>query len=85
VECSKPLGVVFQEGPDGAVYVGSIEKNGNADKTGMFQVGDKIKEVSATFGDEMWPAANADFQRILSAIKTRQFNVRLLLERQLPN
>eukprot|EP00274_Cyanoptyche_gloeocystis_P002059 CAMPEP_0196656982 /NCGR_PEP_ID=MMETSP1086-20130531/20941_1 /TAXON_ID=77921 /ORGANISM="Cyanoptyche gloeocystis , Strain SAG4.97" /LENGTH=167 /DNA_ID=CAMNT_0041989941 /DNA_START=78 /DNA_END=581 /DNA_ORIENTATION=+ len=81
VELPKPLGIVFEEGPDGRVYVAEVQEGGNAEKDGRVNVGDRIKATSATFGDEMWDSQSSDFGRVLAAIKTRQYNVRLLLER----
>jgi len=63
------------------VYVAEVQEGGNAEKDGRIKVGDRIKATSATFGEEMWDSQSSDFGRVLAAIKTRQYNVRLLLER----
>lgn len=56
-ECilSKPLGVKFGRGNDGGCYVIYVDpKLGNIDE--RIEVGDKLVNVSASFGDDIWPA-----------------------------
>eukprot|EP00275_Glaucocystis_incrassata_P002009 EC124543.1.p1 GENE.EC124543.1~~EC124543.1.p1 ORF type:complete len:169 (+),score=13.70 EC124543.1:71-577(+) len=77
----KPMGIVFEEGPDGRIYVAEVTEGGAAAKSGLVKVGDRIKATSATFGDEMWSAEGSDFGRVLAAIKTRAYDVKLVLER----
>lgn len=52
---SKPLGVKFGRGNDGGCYVIYVDpKLGNVDE--RIEVGDKLVNVSASFGDDIWPA-----------------------------
>eukprot|EP00741_Cyanophora_paradoxa_P021253 tig00021348_g20513.t1 len=81
VEVAKPLGVTFEEGPDGRVYVVDVAEGSNGARAGIMK-GDRVKATSAVFGDEMWSAENAGFDQVLSAIKIRAYDVRLLLERR---
>lgn len=42
VEIEQPYGLRFAKGRDGGTYIDAIAPGGSADKTGMFQVGDKV-------------------------------------------
>lgn len=42
VEIEQPYGLKFAKGRDGGTYIDAIAPGGSADKTGMFQVGDKV-------------------------------------------
>ncbi|KAG1662769.1 hypothetical protein FOA52_006795 [Chlamydomonas sp. UWO 241] len=75
---NKPLGLKFARGNDGGAYV--IQNNpemGNTDP--LIQPGDKIVEISASFGEEVWPAQN--FGQIMYAIRTRSGTVYLKFKR----
>ncbi len=52
---SKPLGIKFGRGNDGGAYAIYVDpKLGNIDE--RIEIGDKLVNVSASFGDEIWPA-----------------------------
>ena len=42
VEIEQPYGLRFAKGRDGGTYIDAIAPGGNADKTKMFTVGDKV-------------------------------------------
>ncbi|XP_073006237.1 protein MET1, chloroplastic [Typha latifolia] len=69
VELDKPYGLRFAKGRDGGTYIDAIAPGSSADKTGKFQVGDKVIETSAVFGTEMWPAA--EYGRTMYTIRQR--------------
>lgn len=78
VVLEKPLGLRFVRGNDGGAYVGANDPNlGNTDPT--LEVGDKILEVSASFGDEVWEAKN--FGQVVFAIRTRNGGVYMKIKR----
>lgn len=60
----KPLGIDFDEKPDG-IYV----KRVNRQADDRVKAGDKLLAVSASFGGEIWPAKS--YQQTMSAIRTR--------------
>jgi len=83
VELKKPMGLELDEDKEGNVFIKSIEPKGRADKTGMVFVGDQVKMVSATFGDDLWSCEGVGLTRVLSCIKVRNTKpVRLVLEAQ---
>jgi hypothetical protein len=74
VYLTKPLGLRFARGNDGAAYiVGSNPRVGDTDD--QIEVGDKIQYVSASFGEDVWEAKN--FGQVMYAIKTRNGQVYL--------
>lgn len=81
VELRKPLGLTLAEDINGNVFVKSVDANGRAEKSGLVFVGDQVKMVSATFGEDMWSCEGAGLTRVLSCIKVRNTKpVRLVLE-----
>jgi hypothetical protein len=71
VELKKPMGMELDEDSQGNVFVKSIDPLSRADKAGVIFVGDQIKMVSATFGDDMWSCEGVGLTRVLSCIKVR--------------
>ncbi|KAG8371766.1 hypothetical protein BUALT_Bualt13G0122400 [Buddleja alternifolia] len=69
VELLQPYGLRFVKGRDGGTYIDAIAPGGNADKTGLFTVGDKVIATSAVFGEEIWPAA--EYGRTMYTIRQR--------------
>ncbi|KAI4386307.1 hypothetical protein MLD38_004248 [Melastoma candidum] len=69
VEIEQPYGLKFAKGRDGGTYIDAIAPGGSADKTGMFEVGDKVIATSAVFGTEIWPAA--EYGRTMYTIRQR--------------
>ena len=68
VRLPKPLGVSFRRGNDGRAYVADVNPaRGNIDPN--FELGDRIVEVSASFGSEVWKAEN--YGQVAYAIRTR--------------
>lgn len=65
VEQPRPTGIKWTKAPDGGIYVAGLD--GNADS--RVQLGDKLLEVSANFGDKIWKAES--FPQCMMAIKTR--------------
>lgn len=47
VELSKPLGVVLEEDKSGNIFVAELVKDGNADKSGLVDIGDQLIATSA--------------------------------------
>ena len=57
VDLPKPLGVKFGRGTDGGAYISGIDgRRGSV--TEDMQIGDKLVQVSASFGAEVWDALN---------------------------
>lgn len=69
VELEKPIGLKFYKGSDRGTYIDAIAPGGNADKTKMFSVGDKVIATSAVFGTDIWPAA--EYGRTMYTIRQR--------------
>jgi hypothetical protein len=81
IELRKPLGLELDEDSEGNVFVKSVDANGRAAKSGMVFVGDYVKMVSATFGNDMWSCRGAGLTRVLSCINVRNTQpVKLVLE-----
>ncbi|KAG2495631.1 hypothetical protein HYH03_006231 [Edaphochlamys debaryana] len=78
LDLPKPLGFKFARGNDGGAYVIEVNpKLGNIDA--RVQPGDKIVEISASFGAEVWKAEN--FGQIMYAIRTRSGTVFMKLKK----
>lgn len=78
VDLPKPLGLKFARGNDGGAYViANDPKLGNTDE--RIQPGDKIVQISASFGSDIWEAQN--FGQIMYAIRTRNGEVYLKIKR----
>lgn len=78
VYLSKPLGVKFARGNDGAAYVNIVDpKLGNISSD--ITPGDKVVKISASFGSDVWEALN--FGQVIYAIKTRNGEVYLRLKK----
>eukprot|EP00803_Ostreobium_quekettii_P004328 evm.model.scf_823.4 EVM.evm.TU.scf_823.4 scf_823:18991-22323(+) len=78
VVLNKPLGLRFTRGADGGVYVTvSDPKLGETDE--RIEVGDKVMQVSASFGDDVWDAKN--FGQVMFAIRTRNGGVFIKVKR----
>lgn len=68
------------------MFVDYLEPNGRAAKSGCVFVGDQVKMVSATFGEDMWTCENVGLTRVLSCINVRNTKpVRFVLECPDPN
>ncbi|GAB5367374.1 hypothetical protein AAMO2058_001224800 [Amorphochlora amoebiformis] len=68
VNIEKPIGISFARGNDGRAYIIKLdERKGNLDP--RCEVGDRLDEISASFGDDVWKAEN--FGQIMYAIRTR--------------
>lgn len=65
VEQPKPIGVTWTRCADGAIYASRLDKNADP----RIQLGDKLLRVSASFGDEIWPAES--YGQTMMAIRTR--------------
>ena len=77
VDLQKPLGLKFARGADGGAYVVANDPNaGNTDA--RVQPGDKVVEISASFGTDVWKAEN--YGQIMYAIRTRNGSVYLKLK-----
>ncbi|KAK9815612.1 hypothetical protein WJX72_006842 [[Myrmecia] bisecta] len=80
VELDKPVGLSFAPDPaTGDILVHDIEVDSPAAKSRLIQVGDKLRMVSAVFGDDMWKCSV--WQRVLWAVQNRVGRVKLVLER----
>jgi hypothetical protein len=78
VDLPKPLGLKFARGNDGGAYVVANDpKLGNTDP--RIQPGDKIVQISASFGSDVWDAQN--YGQIMYAIRTRNGTVYMKLKR----
>jgi hypothetical protein len=78
LDLPKPLGLRFARGNDGGAYVIKSDPNlGSTDP--RVEPGDKIVQISASFGADIWDAQN--FGQIMYAIRTRSGNVYLKIKR----
>ena len=66
VELLQPYGLKFAKGRDGRTYIDAIAPGGNADRTNMFTVGDKVLATRFVF-----PLFS--FQFVLSKAMTKWF------------
>eukprot|EP01040_Poterioochromonas_malhamensis_P002308 gene2308-2453_t len=81
VELRQPLGLELDEDQNGNVFVKAIEPGSRAERSKTVFVGDYIRMVSATFGEDMWSCRGAGLTRVLSCIRVRNTKpVRLVLE-----
>ncbi|XP_057833848.2 uncharacterized protein LOC131044522 isoform X2 [Cryptomeria japonica] len=73
VELSRPLGLVLEEDKAGKIFVAEIVKDGNADKSGLVDIGDQLIATSAiTYGNV------EDYQgvKVRKGMQTVRLNVR---------
>ncbi|GFH24842.1 uncharacterized protein HaLaN_22708 [Haematococcus lacustris] len=78
LDLQKPLGLKFARGNDGGAYVVVNDpKLGNTDP--RVQPGDKITQISASFGEDVWDAQN--YGQIMYAIRTRSGSVYMKIKR----
>lgn len=76
VNLPKPIGVSFARGNDGRCYITRVNAaRGSIDP--RIQPGDKLLEVSQSFGSETWEALN--YGQVMYAIRTRNGDVYLKL------
>jgi len=74
VEQPRPIGIKWQKCADGLIYAKEVDANADP----RVQTGDKLIEVSASFGDEIWPASS--YQQTMMAIKTRAGAIYMKIE-----
>lgn len=78
IDLPKPLGLKFARGADGGAYIiENDSKYGNTDP--RITPGDKIVEISASFGSDVWEAQN--YGQIMYAIRTRSGSVYMKIKR----
>jgi|TARA_B110000459_G_scaffold144409_1_gene157323 tetratricopeptide (TPR) repeat protein len=77
VTLPKPIDVKFARGNDGGAYVAFVPPNDP--KYEVFEIGDKIEGVSASFGDEVWPAES--FGQVMYAMKNRNGDIYLKMKK----
>lgn len=70
VDMPRPIGIEWVRCADGGIYVSKIIE---AQADPRVQVGDKLVSVSASFGDEIWPADS--YGQCMYAIRTRVGNI----------
>ena len=76
VTLPKPLGIKFARGNDGGAYVVAVPPEPQYD---VFEIGDKILKVSASFGDEIWDADS--YGQVVYAIKNRNGDIYLQMQK----
>lgn len=76
VTLEKPLPLKFCRGQDGGAYIRSV---GPLADEGVFEVGDRIMQCSASFGTEVWDANS--YGQVMYALKTRNGEVYLKLKK----
>jgi hypothetical protein len=78
LDLPKPLGLKFARGNDGGAYILKNDPTaGNTDP--RIEPGDKIVQISASFGPDIWEAQN--YGQIMYAIRTRNGTVYLKIKR----
>jgi hypothetical protein len=81
VELRKPLGITLNEDKEGNVFVVAIDPFGRAAQSRSVFVGDQVKMVSATFGEDMWTCENVGLARVVSCVNARNTKpVRFVLQ-----
>jgi len=73
----KPIKAKFARGNDGGAFVVQVPNDPAYEE---FNVGDKIVEISASFGPEVWKAEN--YGQVMFAMKTRSGGIFMKLERR---
>ena len=76
VTLPKPVGVKFARGNDGGAYVVFVPPEPEYD---VFEIGDKIVAVSASFGDEVWGAES--YGQVIYAMKNRNGDIYLKMRK----
>ena len=76
VTLAKPIGVKFARGNDGGAYVAFVPPEPEYD---VFEIGDKILQVSASFGDEIWDADS--YGQVIYAMKNRNGDIYLKMRK----
>jgi hypothetical protein len=76
VTLPKPIGVKFARGNDGGAYVAFVPPEPQYD---VFEIGDKIVAVSASFGDEIWDADS--YGQVIYAMKNRNGDIYLKMKK----
>eukprot|EP00747_Dinoflagellata_sp_TGD_P197158 gnl/TRDRNA2_/TRDRNA2_68182_c0_seq1.p1 gnl/TRDRNA2_/TRDRNA2_68182_c0~~gnl/TRDRNA2_/TRDRNA2_68182_c0_seq1.p1 ORF type:complete len:369 (-),score=48.69 gnl/TRDRNA2_/TRDRNA2_68182_c0_seq1:101-1207(-) len=74
VKQPKPIGISLVTGADGGIYVSYADRKADP----RIAVGDKVLEVSASFGDEIWPAQSLPQTKM--AINTRIGDIYLKIQ-----
>lgn len=77
VDLPKPVVAKFARGNDGGAYVIQVP---NDPAYSEFEMGDKIVQISASFGPEMWAAEN--YGQVMYAMKTRSGDIAMVLEKR---
>lgn len=72
VNMEKPIQLKFCRGNDGGAYIKGIGRDPRFDME-QFSVGDKVVNISASFGEEVWEAEN--YGQTMFAMKTRSGTV----------
>jgi len=70
VEVNLPLGVKFEEGDGGNIFIKDVEEDSDAWRKGV-RPGAQMVSVSATFGDEMWNAKGVGMSQFTQTIASR--------------
>jgi len=82
VECSKPLGVQFEEKDGGDIYIKAVDPASDAYDQGV-RAGAQLVMVSATFGDEMWNTKQVGMTQLMTVLNSRFGNtITLALEKE---
>ena len=71
VELLQPYGLKFAKGRDGRTYIDAIAPGGNADRTNMFTVGDKV--LATRFVFPLFSFHFISLQFVLSKAVTKWF------------
>ncbi|KAL1819493.1 hypothetical protein ACET3Z_014362 [Daucus carota] len=79
VTLEKPLGIRFALSVDGSVFVHSLKKGGNAEKSRIIMVGDTVKKASESSGGKLIEIK--DFGDAGNLTKEKSGSCRLVLER----
>ena len=76
VTLPKPIEVKFARGNDGGAYCVVVPPEPQYD---MFEIGDKILKVSASFGNEIWDADS--YGQVIYAMKNRNGDIYLQMQK----
>jgi len=70
VEINLPLGVKFEEGDGGNIFIKDVEEDSDAWRKGV-RPGAQMVSVSSTFGDEMWNAKGVGMSQFTTVVASR--------------
>ncbi|CAN6483693.1 unnamed protein product [Victoria cruziana] len=79
VTLQKPFGIRIAQSVDGRIFVHALKKGGNAEKSRLIMVGDRLKKAAAGSNDRI--VEIKDFKDAVELLKVKDGPLRVVLER----